>query len=653
MCGIAGIWDLGASISGDDLERLGARMATALHHRGPDDHGTWADAAAGIALGHRRLSILDLSPAGRQPMASADGRWVVVYNGEIYNFASLRRELEALGAAFRGASDTEVVVESVARWGVEASVRRFVGMFAFALWDRRERELWLVRDRLGIKPLVYGRVGKALVFASEMKAICALEGFQARLAPAVLSLYLRYGYVPSPWSAFEGMRVLPPGSLLRTRRGAHDVDEPPLRYWSLPGENAVEEGRLAVGGAALDDRIESALREAVQLRMVADVPVGAFLSGGIDSSLAVALMQEASGQPVKTFTIGFHESGYDEAPYAAAVARHLGTDHTEVYLSEREAMAVVPRLAEVWDEPFADSSQIPTYLVSQIARRAVTVVLSGDGGDELFGGYTRYPTVARHWRWAARCGPARGPLARGLRRLAMPWAEPLHKTMVPLLRLAGKPWSAIPERLRWRAQLLDRRALPEFYHRHSASVLNPTVAEVTRNPTADDLLALTREPAQALSPIEQMMFIDTLRYLPDDILTKVDRASMAVSLEARVPLLDHRVVELAWRIPFARRVGEGSGKAALRRVLDRHLPRRLFERPKMGFGIPHGEWLRGGLRDWAESLLDPNDLAECGWLDAAYVRARWKEHIEASADHRNLLWAVVMLQAWRRQWRVG
>lgn len=652
MCGIAGLWDPSVSVPGEELERIVSGMTAALRHRGPDDHGTWVDAAAGVALGHRRLSILDLSPTGHQPMTSSDGRWVLDYNGEIYNFASLRRELEALGVSFRGTSDTEVAVEAVARWGVEPSVRKFVGMFAFALWDRHQRELWLVRDRIGIKPLYYGRVRSTVVFASEMKAVCALDGFRPILDPQMLPLFLRYGYIPSPFSAFQGMHVLPPGSLLRLCGGSRDADAVPQRYWSFFGEGMGAGREHFTGEAEFDDRVEDALREAVRLRMVADVPVGAFLSGGIDSSLTVALMQQVSRRPVRTFTVGFHEAGYDEAPHAAAVARYLGTEHTEVYLSEQEAMEVVPQLPTVWDEPFADSSQIPTLLVSQIARRAVTVALSGDGGDELFGGYTRYQVVDRHWRWAARFGRSRRLVARGLRSLAAPQGALLQRVMMPLMRLAGKPWSGIPERLLWRARLLEGGALPEFYHRHSASVLNPRVSEVTGDPRADDLLALTREPDTILSPVERMMFIDTLRYLPDDILTKVDRASMAVSLETRVPLLDHRLVELAWQIPFARRVGAGAGKATLRRILARHVQPVLFERPKMGFGLPHGEWLRGGLRDWAEALLDTHELEASGWLDAAYVRARWQEHLDATADHRNLLWAVLMLQAWRQRWRV-
>ena len=627
-------------------------MASALRHRGPDDHGIWADAAAGVALGHCRLSILDLSPTGHQPMIARDARWVVAYNGEIYNHESLRRDLKEQGAVFRGTSDTEVAVEAIAHWGVEASVRKFVGMFAFALWDRRKRELWLIRDRLGIKPLYYGWVGSTFVFGSEMKAVSAFEGFRATLDPLVLAPYLRYGFVPSPRSAFQGMRVLVPGSLLCVRSDSTEENTVPRAYWSLRTASDPVAGRQDRDDSEVDDLLDGALREAIRLRMVADVPVGAFLSGGIDSSLVVALMQQIADRPTRTFTIGFHEQEYDEAPKAAAVARHLRTDHTEVYLSDRQAMEVVPRLAEIWDEPFADSSQIPAFLVAKVARQDVAVTLSGDGGDELFGGYTRYPKVNRHWHRAARCDPARLLLARGLRCLVAPQKAGLRAVVARFLTLGGTPATLLRARLEWRARLLAEGTLPGFYHRHPALVPNPVVAGVLGGAEDDEALALTEVPPPYLSPIEQMMFIDTLRYLPDDILTKVDRASMAVSLEVRVPLLDHRVVELAWQLPFAQRVGCPPGKAAMRRLLARYVPPKIFERPKMGFGIPFGEWLRGGLRDWAESLLEPADLAASGWFDVPFVRARWREHLDGTVDHRNLIWAVLMLQAWRQRWRV-
>jgi asparagine synthase (glutamine-hydrolysing) len=628
-------------------------MADAIRHRGPDDEGVWVDESVGLVLGHRRLSILDLSREGHQPMVSSDDRWVIVYNGEIYNFHELRHELETEDARFRGTSDTEVALEAVAHWGVERAVRRFVGMFAFGAWDRRERELWLVRDRLGIKPLYYGRAGQAFVFASELKAICALDEFERVLDPDVLPQYLRYGYVPSPHCVFRGLRCLAPGTMLRVAARAAAQDVEPIRYWSLVDVAESDGDRSSATSEEVDDRVETVLREAVRLRMVADVPLGAFLSGGIDSSLVVALMQQESGRPVRTFTIGFHERGYDEAPHAARIAAHLGTDHTEVYLDDHEAMAIVPDLPEIWDEPFADSSQIPTWLVSRVARQGVTVALSGDGGDELFGGYTRYFVVDRDWRWASRFGGLRRPLASVLRGVAAPAAHPLRAAMRPLLRVMGKPTTAIASRLEWRAGLLDELDFARFYHRHAACVLNPGPADILADGMVGDGLAIPLRPPGDRTPIERMMLMDTCRYLPDDILTKVDRASMAVSLEARVPVLDHRVVEAAWQLPYDRRVGPDPGKALLRRLLARHVPPQLFDRPKMGFGIPFGEWLRDGLRDWAEALLAPAELTASGWFDVGFVTARWREHLAGAADHRNLLWAVLMLQAWRLRWRVS
>ncbi|HYR08010.1 MAG TPA: asparagine synthase (glutamine-hydrolyzing) [Longimicrobium sp.] len=647
MCGIAGFWGA-AGADGEPPEEVAGRMADAVATRGPDDRGTWADPAQGIALGHRRLSIVDLSPCGHQPMEGPGGRWMVAYNGEVYNFQALRRELEGR-YAFRGHSDTEVLLAAVDAWGVEGAVGRFVGMFAFALWDRERSELHLVRDRLGIKPLYYGWMGGTLLFGSELKALQAHPRFRGVVDRGALTLLLRHNCIPAPYSIWEGVRKLPPGCILTLR--TPDDSARPRAFWSA--REAAERGMAApfrgTEGEATD-RLEALLREAVGLRMIADVPLGAFLSGGIDSSTVVALMQAQSSRPVKTFSIGFQEGAYDEARHAAAVARHLGTDHTELYVAPGDALAVIPRLASMYDEPFADSSQIPTFLVSELARRHVTVALSGDGGDELFAGYNRHV-------WSTRVGGAvrrvpralRAAGARALTALSPAGWDRVYRGVAPVLPPALR--QRMPgDKMHKLASVIPSAGPLDLYRRLASHWTEP--ASVVRG-AAEPPTLLTDPGGAALGDFTaQMMYWDLVTYLPDDILTKVDRASMAVALEARVPLLDHRVVEFAWTVPLSMKLRGGQGKWLLRQVLYRHVPPELVERPKMGFGLPLGDWLRGPLRPWAEELLDERRLRREGFLDPVAVRRHWAEHLSGRHAWQYHLWDVLMFQSWLESQRV-
>jgi len=639
MCGIAGCWE-GGGAPADALAARALAMADALAHRGPDDRGAWVDAPAGVALGFRRLAILDLSPQGRQPMVSADGRYTVVFNGEIYNWADLRDELERTGAApaWRGHSDTEIMLAAISHWGLDTALRRMTGMFAIALWDARERMLHLVRDRMGEKPLYYGVMGGMLLFGSELKALRAHPAFAGEIDGASVAALMRFAYIPAPRSIFRGIRKLPAGNLVSFRSPGDAVA--PRPYWTLRG--AIERGLeqpFAGGDGEAADELERLLRDATARQMVADVPLGAFLSGGVDSSTVVALMQAQSTRPVKTFTIGFREDDYNEAPYAKAVAQHLGTDHTELYLSPGEAMAAIPDVTRFYDEPFADSSQIPTYLVSRLARTAVTVSLSGDGGDELFGGYNRYFWGASIWRrlgWMPR--GARRAAAGALTAVSPPTWDRVFGAAGPVLP-ARMRQPAAGDKLHKLARAIDVASPEELY---TVLVSHWTEESLVDAARLDFDLPLD----QLATPPERMMACDAATYLPDDILVKVDRATMAVSLESRIPLLDHRVVEFAWRLPIALKLRDGAGKWLLRQVLYRHVPRALIDRQKMGFSLPLDAWLRGPLRDWGEALLDEQRLAREGFLDPKPVRARWQEHLSGRRNWQHPLWIVLMFQAW-------
>jgi len=631
MCGITGF--VSPPAAADELTRVVRGMCDALVHRGPDDAGEWIDGGAGVAIGFRRLAIIDLSPAGHQPMVSASGRFAATLNGEIYNFEELRAELRERGLAppFRGHSDTEVMLAAFEAWGVAAAVRRFNGMFAIAVWDAEERRLQLARDRMGVKPLYYGFAGDAFVYGSELKALRRHPGFDAAIDRGAVRLYLRFMYVPAPFSIYEGISKLMPGTILTFDPATRETRT--AAYWSA--REAALYGaahRFAGSEEEAAGELEALLRDSIRIRMIADVPLGVFLSGGVDSSLVTALMQSQSATPVKSFSIGFEDIGFNEAPFAAAVARHLGTEHTELTLREHDALEVIPRLGAMYDEPFADSSQIPTHLVSALARRHVTVSLSGDGGDELFGGYTRYFAGQRLFHWIARTPAAVRPaIGRALRRVPPRMWDGLRRRL--------------GERVHKVARVLTANDIDAMYF----ELVSHWPDIVRGQGTGDGAQAPVLERAQwppLDDPIERMMYFDQISYLPDDILAKVDRASMAVSLESREPLLDYRLVEFAWTLPLSMKVRGGKGKRVLRRVLYRYVPERLIERPKMGFGIPLGAWLRGPLRAWAEPLLNEAAIRKHGLLDPAPVRAKWADHLAGRADWQYHLWAILMLQVW-------
>ena len=645
MCGIAGILGLGVADMGSAL----TAMADTLRHRGPDAGGVWSD--HGIGLAHRRLSILDLSPQGAQPMQSASGRFVLCYNGEVYNHAELRRALDATTPVnWRGHSDTEILVEAIDRWGVRGTLERSNGMFAFAVWDRQERRLTLARDRLGEKPLYIGQVGGRLVFASELKALRQAPGWRHAVDHEALGLLLRFGYVPAPWSIHPNVFKLPAATFISfsADEAVNDLGLGRFTarcesYWNLSEVAAAGIAEPFQGDAdSAVDRLDALLTEAVRIRMEADVPVGAMLSGGLDSSLVVALMQRVSPRPVRTFTIGFREDRFDEARHAKRVAAHLGTDHTEFHLTPDHALEQIPRLPEVYDEPFADPSQLPTLLVSSIARQQVTVALSGDGGDELFFGYGRYRDALRTWRWAGRLpAPARLGLAAGLIRLGGALETARHDP-----RRLGFRLARLGERL-------DARDFDAYYANLLSFALRPTTRRgwPDRLPTARRSGLATELVGPSADPMVRMMFADQCLYMPEDILTKVDRVSMAASLEVRVPLLDPAVVAFAWQLPMPLKFDGRSGKVLLRRLLDRHVPRELVDRPKQGFEIPLNDWLRGPLKDWMRDLLDPARLRADGFLDADRISTLVTEQLAGRADHGYALWPALMFQAWQRRQR--
>ncbi len=656
MCGLTGILSSGGDM--DALRALVGRMAEVLRHRGPDDAGVWAEGP--VALGHRRLAILDLSRAGAQPMASASGRYVIAYNGEIYNHLDLRRELEVAGAApaWRGHSDTETLLAGIEHWGLDATLRRAAGMFALALWDRSARRLFLARDRMGEKPLYWGWAGGDLVFGSELKALRIHPDFPTGICPEALTHYLRFAYVPAPWSIHPGIFKLEPGTILELQAPPPTTAPaiPPRpgermegivirRYFSLA--EAIEAGASDPLTAEVEamGAVEEALTGAIARQRIADVPLGAFLSGGIDSSLVVALMQKASDRPVRTFTIGFENPAFDESPHAEAVARHLGTEHRTLVVTEGEAREVIPRLPDLYDEPFADSSQIPTHIVCRAARQEVTVALSGDGGDELFGGYNRYfwgPRIWRRIRWLPF--PARAAVGHVMTLVREGTWDRLWRLLPDQVAVSrpGEKIHRIADRLKHVASIED-------LHRSLTSIwLQPeVVAGVGSEATLLDDPA--PEPLNG-DPAAWMMFQDMRSYLPDDVLCKVDRAAMGISLETRAPFLDPNVLATASRVPTALKIRDGKGKWILRQILYRHVPAELIERPKTGFGIPVGDWLRGPLRAWAEDLLSEDRLRRDGQLDPAPIRRAWAEHLSGRRDWTHRLWIILMFMAWRERW---
>lgn len=660
MCGLTGFF----SPKGKPDPATLAAMADTMIHRGPDDSGLWSDAEEGIGLGHRRLAILDLSPAGHQPMTSPSGRFLIVFNGEIYNHLTLRREIEkdAFSSEWRGHSDTETLLAGFEAWGVETTLKKSVGMFALVVWDRSERVLTLARDRLGEKPLYFGWNRGTFLFASELKALRAYPGFEGEVNRNALTLLLRHNYIPAPYSIYRGIFKLWPGSILTVEKEGRglcpwEADSPPFGpfrgggvslhpYWSLRA--VTEQGQsqpFAGTEREAADELERVLTEAVVSQQIADVPLGALLSGGVDSSTIVALMQNHSSRPVKTFTIGFAENDFDEAVQAKAVAGHLGTEHTELYVKPEDALEVIPRLPALYDEPFSDSSQIPTFLVAQMARQQVTVSLSGDAGDELFGGYNRYfltNSIWRRIRWLPR--PGRRLLARGITSISPSRWDRLSALMAATVsgRIAAQ---RVGDKAHKLAAILPSATRQDIYQ---------DLVSFWKAPS--DLVLGGHEPLTALTDgfgsaqltefEHRMMFLDALSYLPDDILVKVDRAAMGVSLETRVPFLDHRVVEFAWRLPLSLKIRKGRSKWVLRQMLYKYVPQELIERPKMGFGLPIDSWLRGPLRHWGEALLDENRLKREGFFHPAPIVRKWREHLSGRRNWQYHLWGVLMFQAW-------
>jgi asparagine synthase (glutamine-hydrolysing) len=646
MCGIAGFMG-GKCRSRTEMATTLARMNRSLRHRGPDHSGMFIDDDAGVGLAHTRLSVIDLSPAGNQPMASPSGRYVIVYNGEIYNQGEIRDELESAGLApvWVGHSDTETLVAAIEAWGIRRALERLSGMFSFALWDRVSRVLTLARDRLGEKPLYYGRQDRSgpFLFGSEIKSLAAHPQFARQIDRRALTLLLRYNYIPAPFSIYNGISKLASGCFLTV----DESDQPKIHeYWS--GAAVAEAGRanpLNLDDEDAVDELEQRLEAAIGRQMIADVPLGAFLSGGVDSSAVTALMQKLSSRPVKTFTIGFHESDFNEAEYAKAVAAHLGTDHTELYVTASEARAIIPQIPVIYDEPFADSSQIPTYLVSALAREHVTVALSGDGGDELFGGYNRYLLTNELWCLISAIPKTlRVAMANAL-TLISPTTWTNFGNLAPRILPRILQVSRLGDKIHKGAPLLHSDSVADLYAGMISLWPDPGSIVIGGTEPPSQATGLV-PPLAGLDSVERMMALDMLGYLQDDILVKIDRAAMAVSLETRVPYLDRDLVEFAWRLPFDTKIRGGQTKWILRQLLYRYVPPQLIERPKMGFGIPLGDWLRGPLRDWAETLLDEQRIRDEGYLHPEPIRRMWETHLRGAMDEQYRLWGVLMFQSW-------
>jgi asparagine synthase (glutamine-hydrolysing) len=652
MCGISGLYDFQGGPT-ESLRAICERMTNTLRHRGPDDSGVWVDERTYIALGHQRLSILDLSVAGRQPMISACGRYVIVFNGEVYNYLSIRSQLQAEGSApeFQGHSDTEVMLAAIAAWGLDRALEKFLGMFAFALWDRQQRSLHLVRDRVGIKPLYYGWADGSFIFGSELKALKAHPAFAGRVNRDALALYLRHNYIPAPYSIYEDAFKLEPGHTLTLKMEEKPVSTKfpmaTLPYWTALAawKHGAQYPWQGTTNEAID-ALQELLLDSIKLRMISDVPLGVFLSGGIDSSTVAALMQSISIAPVKTFSIGFHEADYNEALHAAQVATYLGTDHTEHYLTEKDVLELIPEVPEIYDEPFGDSSLIPTILVSRLAREKVTVALSGDGGDELFCGYQRYFFVARVWRLMSRFPLRLRRLAASLIRVT---PRPiLDAVTYPLPYLLGKtalPGTSLVNRFHEFADLLDEREFVYCYRRFMSQIKSP--AEVVIDSGGGSIAVFeSADWMNTWDNYQLMSYLDVMSYLPDDLLVKLDRASMAVGLEARDPLLDHRIVEFAAGIPTRLKIRDGVGKWLLRRVLTKYVPENLIDRPKMGFGVPIEIWLRGPLKSWAGALIEQRKVESEGYLRPDMVQKLWAEHQSGQRNWSPQLWSILAFEGW-------
>ena len=637
MCGVTGFWD-----SQDyNQAEIVKHMADKITSRGPDDFGVWVAKDKGLAFAHRRLSIVDLSPAGHQPMVSSCGRFVLIYNGEIYNHLDIRELLfkEEGISEWVGRSDTETLLMAISKWGLHNTLIKLNGMYAFALWDDHTKELYLARDRVGEKPMYYGAIDNTFLFGSQLKALTAHPSWNGNIDRNALSLFMKYGYVPAPHSIYENILKLPPAHYVVISDNASQIGTP-ICYWDV--NDALQDSITAehLGSESIADNLEQLLLDSVKRRMVADVPIGAFLSGGIDSTMIVALMQSAANEPIKTFSIGFNEENYDEAKYAKQIAEHLGTDHTELYIGPQDLLAMVPRLSAIYDEPFADPSQIPTFIVSELAKNHVTVSLSGDGGDELFFGYTRY-IQAQSWWGKLRLVP--WPIRHLIASIIMAMAN-IFTRVLSLL-----PSKLIPKHIGDRipkfARVIDSRNWITFYDRiiSQGNHPDPLVLEAT---SPDFFIERYKHGLARLSNLKKMMYLDLMMYLPDAILTKLDRASMAVSLEARVPFLDHRFIEFVWNIPFGYKYKKGKGKWILRKVLNRHVPMELIDRPKMGFGVPVEDWLRGPLRDWAENLLEDRKIRDQGYFDAVLVRKMWDEHKSGKRRWHAQIWRILVFQMW-------
>ena len=646
MCGISGFY----SNSLSTFDNAIIKMNSAIYHRGPDTNGQWYDKNSGVVLGHQRLSIIDLSKSGNQPMQSNSGRLVLTYNGEIYNHLDIRNELKKVNTNinWKSNSDTETLLEAIEFWGVAKTLKKIEGMFAFGVWDKKSRCLTLVRDRMGEKPLYYGWQGdgknKVFLFGSELKALKAHPKFIGEINRNAIALQLRYGYIPAPYSIYKDIYKILPGNYLQLTEKSFQNSLLPSskKYWSFV-DAAVSgvKNPLTISKEKIVYELENQLRSSIKKQMISDVPIGAFLSGGIDSSTIVALMQQECNHKLKTFSIGSTEGDYDEAKYAKEVAKHLGTDHTELYISAKQSMAIIPKLSEVYDEPFADSSQIPTFFVSQLAKQKVTVSLSGDGGDELFCGYNRYVISKNFWdRISLLPLSFRKLLAAGIQSISPEKLNNLSK-LIPSL----KRYSNLGDKMHKGSAVIDSKSLPELYYRLISSWQNPNEVVINGNETGTFLTSL-KPDLKELDDQQKMMALDTISYLSENILVKVDRAAMASSLETRVPFLDHKLVEYAWKIPQSLKLKNNQGKWILRQILYKYVPKELIERPKMGFEIPIDIWLRGPLKDWAESLLNKKRLNQEGYLNHKFIYAKWKEHLSGKKNWKNLIWNVLMFQSW-------